>query len=334
LNGTLVDVLIGLGPALVPRALGGVVAGRGDSIMGRKILRIASRLALVALVAVLAIGTALYWYVGRIGIHPVAERLYMLTGVGGNVGVLVTAEGVVVVDTMTLVRQGRVILTRIGDLTEQPVIAVINTHYHLDHTHGNPAFAPGTRVVATDRTLHHLQTRDAEYWQDSPARDLLPNETFVNEREYRFGSDVIHVIHPGRGHTDGDLVVLFTDQKVLHTGDLLFNGRYPNIDLEAGGTIPGWIETLEEVKALDFETVIPGHGPLTDRAGIDRFQGFLRSLWSQTGEVVRRGGSLEDAQREVDLSEFGLRPIWFAPFLNHDFVVRRAFEETTGTFSR
>jgi glyoxylase-like metal-dependent hydrolase (beta-lactamase superfamily II) len=252
-----------------------------------------------------------------------------MTGVGGNVGVLVTGAGVVVVDTMTFVRQGEAIRERIAELTDRPVVAVINTHYHLDHTHGNPAFEPGTKVVATVRTLEHLKTLDAAWWNSPRAAELLPNETFENERSYTFGDDTVRVVHPGRGHTDGDLVVLFETQRVLHAGDLFFHGHYPNIDLEAGGTLPGWIEALERVKSLEFDRVIPGHGPFADRAALERFQEFLRSLWMQTRAVVEAGGSLEEAERKVDLSGFGLRPILFAPYLNRRFVIRRAFEEAT-----
>lgn len=280
------------------------------------------------MVLVVVAGVAAWWLTGRIVIEPVTDRISMFRGIGGNVGVLVTGEGVVVVDTMTLVRQGEAILRQVGRLTDRPVVAVFNTHYHFDHTHGNPAFAPETKVVATERTLHHLKTIDADFWRDPPAKLLLPNET-VTEATYRFGDDVVRVLHPGRGHTDGDLVVLFERQRVVHLGDLLFHGHYPNIDLEAGGSIRRWIDTLERVKALPFDRVIPGHGPLTDRAAIDRFQEFLRSLWEQTGEVVSAGGSIEDARRDVDVSGFGLAPLWFAPYLNHDFVVGRAWEEHT-----
>ena len=286
----------------------------------------------IVIAAIAAAG--LWWYVGRIGVERVTERLYMLTGLGGNVAVLVTDDGAVVVDSMTMVRQGSAILSRIADLTDKPVVTMINTHYHLDHTHGNPAFAPRTRMIATERTLEHLKTRDAEYWAEPPASQLLPNETFTVAREYGFGSHQVRMIHPGCGHTDGDLVVLFVGEKVLHTGDLFFHGHYPNIDLEAGGTVRGWIDTLDRVKELQFDRIIPGHGLLTDRAGLERFQDFLRALWTKTSDVVAAGGSLADAKKDVDLSSFGLAPIWFAPYLNHDFVVGRAYEEAAKSGDR
>jgi glyoxylase-like metal-dependent hydrolase (beta-lactamase superfamily II) len=254
----------------------------------------------------------------------------MLSGIGGNVGVLVTDEGVLVVDTMTFVRQGEAIIERIRGFTHQRVLAILNTHYHRDHTHGNPAFFPGTKVIATARTLAHLTERDADYWRAEPARRLLPNLTFDTEQQITLGGKTVRIVHPGRGHTDGDLVVLFVEDGVLHAGDLFSNGVYPNIDLEAGGTVREWVATLDRVLALDFDTVIPGHGPLSDRAGLARFRTFVASLWEQTHGVAARGGSLADARRDVDLGRFGLRPLWFAPHLNRRFVIARAYEEATG----
>jgi glyoxylase-like metal-dependent hydrolase (beta-lactamase superfamily II) len=291
--------------------------------------KLAVGLGAVVVVVLIVVGV-LYWSAGRIGVQQVTGDLYLMTGLGGNVGVLLTNDGAVVVDTMTFVRQGDAIRARIRELTDKPVVVVINTHYHMDHTHGNPAFPLGTKVVATENTLKHLRERDADYWRDTPARDLLPNDTFASARELTVGGKMLRLFHPGRGHTDGDLVVEFVAERTIHTGDLFFNGRYPNIDLEAGGSVREWDATLATVLARDFDRVIPGHGDLSDRAGLQGFQEFVRVLWAQTKAVADRGGTLEAAQREVDLARFNLQRIWFAPKLNQDFVIRRAYEEAVG----
>lgn len=293
--------------------------------------RVLRRISFALLLLVIVLGGWAWWRIDRIDVVQVKPGLYVFTGVGGNVGVLVTPEGVVVVDTMTLVRQGTRILARIHELTDKPVVAILNTHYHLDHTHGNPAFVPGTRVIATGRTLTHLRDLDGDFWRDPPARDLLPNVTFDATHELRIGGKTIRAIHPGRGHTDGDLVVLFVEDKVLHAGDLGWNGFYPNIDLQAGGSVREWAQTLGAALELEFDVVIPGHGPLMDRDALRRFQEFMGTLWSETKRVVDRGGSLADARGEVNLEEFGMRRLWFAPYLSRDFVIRRAFEEATAT---
>jgi len=292
-------------------------------------MRIVRRLA-GALVLVLVLGAGVVWW--RTGVFettPIRPDLWMLSGIGSNVTVIGTTEGAIVVDSMTLVRQGQRIHERARALTGKPVIALVNTHYHFDHTHGNPGFPVGTKVVSTDRTLEHLRTLDAGWWAGSPAKDLLPNYTFTDTWSATYGNKTIRAIHPGHGHTDGDLVLLLVEDRVLVAGDLFFNGYYPNIDLEAGGTVREWPATLDAVLALDFDTVVPGHGPLATRADLVRFRDFMTSLWTQTSAIVARGGSLADARREVDLSSFGLRRIPWFPVLSRSFVIGRAYEEAS-----
>ncbi len=158
---------------------------------------------------------------------------------------------------------------------------------------------------------------------------MLPNLTFDSTQEIRIGGKTVRLLHPGRGHTDGDLVVLFVEDRVLHTGDLFFNGHWPNIDLDAGGSVREWPATIDRVLELPFDTVIPGHGPVSDREGFLRFRAFMERLWTQTKEVVDGGGSLDDALRGVNVDSFGLRPLWFVPYLNRSFVIRRAWQEAT-----
>jgi cyclase len=283
------------------------------------------------LLAISALFGGIGWFlVGDLDHTQMTNDVHMYSGVGGNVGVLVTPEGVVVVDTMTFVRQGAAIRAEVARLTDKPIVAVLNTHYHLDHTHGNPAFPAGTKVVATSKTLEHLRTLDGTYWSGHPAADLLPNDTFdTGTKELRLGGKTVRSYTLGRGHTDGDMVVLFVEDRVLHTGDLVSNGYYPNIDLEAGGSVKLWSGTLDKVLALPFDTVIPGHGPSTSRRTVERYRDFMASLWSQTLTIRQRGGSLEDAIKLVNLDDFGLSPIWLMPTLNRGFVIRRAWEEAS-----
>ena len=290
------------------------------------------RFLLWLLVLLVGGGGAVWWRLGSLDDTLLTDSVHMLTDVIGNAGVLVTPEGVVVVDTMMLVGQGRAIQQHIRALTPQPVVAVLNTHYHFDHTHGNPAFPVGTKVVATAKTLQHLHELDADYWKESPARDLLPNDTFDGPmREMRLGGKTIRSYFFGRGHTDGDMVVLFVEDRVLHTGDLFFNGQYPNIDLEAGGSVKLWPATLDKVLALPFDVVIPGHGPSTSRRGLERFRDFMTSLWTQTSMIRDRGGSVDDAIALVNIDEFGLHAVFPVYMLNRGFVIRRTWEEASRT---
>ncbi len=291
------------------------------------------RRVLVGIVVVVATAAAsLWWVVGHLTHTRLTESVHMYAGVGGNVGALITSEGVVVVDTMLSVRQGDAIRRAVRELTDQPIVTVLNTHYHWDHTHGNPAFPVGTKVVSTAKTLQHLRERDAAYWRGRPAQDLLPNDTFDGgTKEMHLGGKTIRMYYFGRGHTDGDMVVLFVEDRILHTGDLFFNEHFPNIDLEAGGSVRQWPATLDKVIALPFDVVIPGHGPAATRFQLERFREFLTTLWSQTAGIHERGGTVEDAIKLVDIERYELSPLWFAPTLNRGFVIRRTWEELTGS---
>lgn len=287
--------------------------------------------------ALLAGGVAIYVYqqVSTLEVEQVTDDVHVIFGLGGNVGVLRTGEGSVVVDTMTFALQGREIRDR-AEALAGPVWAIVNTHYHSDHTHGNPAFPPGSKVVSTRRTRAYLDALDSGYWSGDAA-GTLPNETFDAEHVLSLGGKTVRLIHPGRGHTDGDLVALFVEDRVLHTGDLFFNGRYPNIDLEAGGSVRAWSDTIDRILELDFDKVIPGHGPVTDAAGLRGFQRFMQQLAEVSLEAERSGRSLEQTQADAVLDADAGYEVMAIPFvmrLDRDFVVQRAWEEATGSFER
>ncbi len=288
--------------------------------------------AAVIVVVGLAIAILLYTQLRSLDVVTVTDDLHMVTGLGGNVGVLRTGAGTVIVDSMTFKLQGERIAELAQSITGEPIVAIINTHYHLDHTHGNPGFAAGVMVISTERTLEHLRTRDAQYWQGDAAA-LMPNETFEDEVTIKFGHKTMRLIHPGRGHTDGDLIVQFVEDRTLHLGDLYFNRRYPNIDLEAGGSIAQWGDTLDAALALDFDHVIPGHGDLSDASGVSQFQRFMRQLAAVGQSAAAAGQSKEAAIAGATLTEdagYEAMEIPLVMALNREFVLGRSWEEATG----
>ncbi len=290
----------------------------------------------LAVVGLLAVGSVLlYQEVSSLEVVRVTDDVHAITGMGGNVGVLRTQQGSLLVDTMTFRLQGRGIRERAEKLAG-PVLAIVNTHYHADHTHGNPAFPGGTPVYATGRTLGYLRALDADYWSGG-AGGTLPNEVVDRSREFRIGDKTVRLLHPGRGHTDGDLVALFVEDRVLHTGDLFFNARYPNIDLEAGGSVSEWGDTIDRLFDLDFEHVIPGHGPVSDAEGLRSFQRFIRQLAAVGADAARRGLTLEETLDQARLdadADYEEQSIPFVLQLDRRFVIRRAWEEATGQVTR
>jgi len=291
---------------------------------------------LVLLSVVVLIGGYVYSQVRALAVERLSDDLFVLRGFGGNAAVLRTDAGTVIVDTMTLPLQGERIRETAKELTGADTVLLINTHYHLDHTHGNPAFESGTRVLSTARTLSHLKALDAEFWVGDAAQ-LLPNETFTDRQTLSIGGKTLELVHPGRGHTDGDLVVVFADEGVIHMGDLHFNGHYPNIDLEAGGTVQGWPATIDRVLPLSFDRVIPGHGPTTDRDGIAQFREFLVQLGEIGSRAAAAGASLEETLTSDALTaDEGYVPVTFiiSLGLDREFVLQRAWEEATGNFTK
>jgi len=295
--------------------------------------RIVAVLAALLVVGLGIAGIRVYDSVIGLESETVSDDVWAVFGLGGNVGVLRTGVGAVVVDSMTFRMQGKRIRELAERLTGGPTQALVNTHYHVDHSHGNPGFAAGTRVVATQRTLDYMLGLDGEAWGGAAA-ETLPNLTFEDEYRLRIGGKTVRLLHVGPGHTGGDLVALFVEDRVLHTGDLFFHQRYPNIDLEAGGSIRAWIATLDRVLELDFDRVIPGHGPVTDRDGIVGFQRFLRELWTLGQEAAAEGLTLEETLARKDLTEDEGYDVIGVPLvfrLDRDFVIRRAWEEATGS---
>lgn len=280
-------------------------------------------------VAVLIVGGLVFRTAYRLDVEQLSDDLYVLYGAGGNVGVMATGEGTVIVDTMTLAYQGSRIREVAAELTGEPVVMIINTHYHLDHTHGNPAFPKGTRVVSTERTRQHLETLDGEYFSGDAA-ELLPNETFSDRRRLAVGDKHISLLWPGRGHTDGDLVALFEEEGVIHMGDLYFNRLYPNIDLEAGGSVQAWSATIDRAFELDFDRVIPGHGEVSDPAGLRQFQDFIEQL-AALGTAAIEDGVPREIFQETDalIEDAGYSEIrMLVPVgLDREFVLGRAWEE-------
>jgi glyoxylase-like metal-dependent hydrolase (beta-lactamase superfamily II) len=188
--------------------------------------------------------------------------------------------------------------------------------------------------VATQRTKELMSALDPGYWTGAAAA-TMPNETFDTSHEISLGGKTVRASFVGRGHTSGDLVVLFVEDRVIHLGDLLFNQRYPDADLEAGGSIEQWIGALDRVLAMDgYDRVIPGHGAVTDREGIRRFQSFLKELWAQASAAAAAKQTLEETLRSVKLTQDAGYTTFTVPFvvrIDRDFVVKRAWQEATGT---
>ena len=232
---------------------------------------------------------------------PVAGNIHMLEGAGGNIGVSVGADGILIVDDQfaPLADRIRAALKKLG---EGKLRYVLNTHWHGDHTGGNKEFGPEAPIIAHDNVRKRLTGEMKAAGRDTPAspKEALPVITFDQSLSVHFNGEEIRVIHYPHGHTDGDSIIFFTRSNVIHMGDQFFNGMFPFIDLASGGDVEGYARNVEAViaKIPANAKIIPGHGPL---ATVDDLKKFHQMLVETTGivrERMKAGKNLEQIKAE------------------------------------
>ena len=248
------------------------------------------RLALVGAFAGLAIATMVV--VGQepeaLSITEVKDGLYYINGVGGNVGVRVTAEGVILIDDK-FPRNVDGIREQVRSVTDQPIRYVVNTHHHGDHAGGNPGFIGTAEIIAHENARANMIRNE----QEAPPRIVYADRTGVH-----LGGAEVQAHHFGRGHTNGDSVVYFPDLRVLHGGDLL-HGTAPFIDYANGGSSMEWIGVIDGMLSLDFDTAIPGHGGLMTRADVEAFRDQFIAVRERMHTLIEGGLEKPDAAARI-----------------------------------
>lgn len=253
------------------------------------------------------------WETLEITTFDLGNGIYMLEGFGGNIGVSVGEDGVFLVDDQYAPLTPKIIAA-IKELSDQPIRFVINTHWHKDHTDGNENLGKlGALIVAHDnaRTLLALERMDeALNRMVAPPPESLPVITFDNTVTFHLNGETIHVFHIEHAHTDGDVVVHFLDADVIHTGDAYFQGFYPFIDVENGGSIDGMIAFYDQLMALagPDTRIIPGHGPIATRDDVQVYQAMLKTVRKRVADAIAAGKSLEELIAAEPLAD--LDPEW------------------------
>ena len=238
----------------------------------------------------------------KLTLNQVKNDLYEIEGDGGNVAVFLTDEGVILVDDK-YERDYEGIMAHVKSLTAKPVKYVLSTHYHADHSGGNTKFLPSAEVISTANARAAI----VEHKQPNAPPGVSPARVVFNEEAGVFlGGKEVQARYCGRGHTNGDAVVYFPALRTLHTGDLMA-GKTPLIDYNGGGSLVEWTKTLDEAMKLDFDTVIPGHGPVTNKAGLLAYRNNVDKLRMRASEMIRDGRSQEDVGK-VMIAEFGWAP--------------------------
>jgi len=226
----------------------------------------------------------------------------MLAGSGGNIGVLVVPQGKLMVDCGIAVSQSKIEHALAG-LGPQPLRYAINTHWHWDHTDGNAwVRRTGATLIADRLAVARLtQTNRIVEWGHTftpIAAAELPDQPITGDKTLRFGDETVLIRHYRPGHTDGDISVTFQHANILQTGDTFWNGVYPFIDYVTGGSIDGAIRAANTNIALaDARTiVIPGHGPVGNRAALIAFRDMLVAVRTKVAVLKQQGRSLAKVQ--------------------------------------
>lgn len=256
--------------------------------------------------------------------QQVADGVYMLQGAGGNIAVLVGTDGTFMVDDQYAPLTDR-IRAAVREITDRPVDFVVNTHWHGDHTGGNENFGEaGALVVAHENVRERMSTdqfmQELDRTVPASPETALPVITFTDATTFHWNGDEVHVQHLAPAHTDGDAMVHFRKANVIHTGDIFFNGSYPFIDLSSGGSVEGMVAAMDRVLELaDDETkIIPGHGALSNRAGLKRQRDLLVELRDRIQALVDKGLSREAViaakptrEYDAEYGQFFMKPdIW------------------------
>ena len=231
--------------------------------------------------------------------HKVTDHIYMLEGEGGNIGISTGEDGVLMIDTQFAPLADK-IRAAVRELSDKDIKYVINTHYHHDHTDGNKAFGAEAVVIAHENVRDSLEKgRTVEMFQREippQPKAALPDITFEDSLSVHVNGNEVLVMYFPNSHTDTDSVVFFLDENVVHTGDLLFNGMYPFVDIPGGGSVQGLIANLDVILDLiDEDTkIIPGHGPLAEWQDLKDFRDMLVETSDIVHERIQKWMSLDE----------------------------------------
>jgi glyoxylase-like metal-dependent hydrolase (beta-lactamase superfamily II) len=262
------------------------------------------RLRAIVLLACLTFPGAGYtqdWSKIEVKSQPVAGNVHMLTGSGGNIGVLVGSDGVLLVDSQFAELHDR-IAAAIGAIGTGPVRFVLNTNWHYDHVRGNELFHKSGAVIVAHGNCPARMMReqshevlDVKIGPYAPA--ALPEITFTDSLVLHVNGEDVEALHIANAHSDADVLYVFRKANVIQTGDLFFSGGYPYIDIGNGGSVAGMIAAADRILTMaGVDTkLIPGHGPLADRQRLQEYRAMLVAVRDRVAALIRQGRTLDQA---------------------------------------
>jgi glyoxylase-like metal-dependent hydrolase (beta-lactamase superfamily II) len=251
--------------------------------------------------------------------EKLSDGVYMLVGRGGNIGLSAGEDTVFMIDDQYAPLTEK-IKAAVAAISDMPIQFILNTHYHGDHVGGNEALGEaGSVIVAHENVRARLSTEQFMEFHKRKvppySKAALPVITFTRDVTFHLNGDDIRVFHVEHAHTDGDAIIHFEKANVIHMGDVYFEGMYPFIDLSAGGSIDGVIAAVERVLGManDKTKIIPGHGPLSDRAGLTAYHDMLTSIRNRIAALITEGKSLDEIVASEPSKEFD--EVWGQGFI-------------------
>ena len=257
----------------------------------------------------------------------VADGLHMLTGRGGNVALSTGRDGPLMIDDQ-FAELAPKLTAAARALQDAPLRFLLNTHHHFDHTGGNAVLADAGAVVIAHHNVRERLRANAK----TPAA-ALPVLAFRTGFELHWNDEVLEVQHVAHAHTDGDAVIWFRHANAVHMGDLFFNGLYPFIDVDAGGSVDGLLAGLDATLArADANTrIIPGHGPLARVGDLRRYRAMVAQLSARVDAALARGEAREAFIKSAPLAD--LDPEWGGGFMTAERLLGLVWKDRSGAHS-
>lgn len=240
----------------------------------------------------------------------VAGSVYMLEGSGGNIGVLIGNDGVILVDDQFAPLSEK-IKKAIASISDKPIKFIINTHFHGDHSDGNKVFGgEGAIIVAHENVRKRLSTdyfyKTYKQEQKAMSYEGLPKITFAQSVNFNINGETVQVIYVKNAHTDGDAAIYFKESNVLHTGDVFVRYGLPFIDDDGGGTIDGMISGAEQMLTMinDETKIIPGHGQISSKKDLLDYKNLLQTIRNRIADGIKAGKTVDQIISSEPTKEF------------------------------
>jgi glyoxylase-like metal-dependent hydrolase (beta-lactamase superfamily II) len=233
-------------------------------------------------------------------VHQITPSVYWVQGGGGNSGVIVGEQGVIVIDTKVRPELGKQLVDDIAQITPKPITTVIVTHSHIDHIGGLPSFPKNITVIAHENAVKEIQASIAKGGQGAPIAASVPNKVVTKTKEELTIDGIkLELLHWGPGHTTGDMVVFLPKEKLVFTGDLIEGNRFrPEIEV-VNGASEGWIANVKGMTALDATQYVSGHAAVLDKDAVSKYLNDVENERAEIVKLVAQGKTLQEVQAAV-----------------------------------